>query len=69
MALRTLLPESGTVGNKMDSKIRRNMGIRCYNGGCKMNREKGNNCKFHLFFIKNIVPDNTLQYKRTFKVK
>jgi hypothetical protein len=45
------------------------MGIRCYNGGCKMNREKGNNCKFHLFFIKNIVPDNTLQYKRTFKVK
>lgn len=60
MALRTSLPESGTVGNKMDNKIRRNMGTMCDNGGCKMNREKDNNYKFHSFFIKNIVPDNTL---------
>jgi len=65
MVLRTSQPESGAVGNKMDDKIRRNMGTRCDNGGCKMNREKDNNYKFHSFFIKNIVADNTLPYKRT----
>jgi hypothetical protein len=40
----------------MDNKIKRNMGTRCDNGGCKMNRENGNNYNFHSFFIKNIVP-------------
>lgn len=52
MALRTSQPESGALGNKMESKIRRNMGKRCDNGGCKMNREKGNNYKFSLIFHK-----------------
>jgi len=30
------------------------MGTRCDKGGCKMNREKGNNYTFHSFFLSKI---------------
>jgi hypothetical protein len=50
MAFRKSQPESGTVGKKMDNKIRRNMGTRCDNVGCEKNREKNNNYNSSLIF-------------------